>query len=93
MTAEEAFAVEAKATNSNQLTPPDGDTIQLGRLTLPIGSGQGYTARDQLVWAFSAHQCPASRGMNPSAAPDGPCVEWMFLDASTGASVDNTYQQ
>lgn len=93
MTADEAFAAQAQRLNSDRLTPPEGDTIQLGRLTMPIGPGQGYTARDQLVWAFRTHQCPASRALNPSAAPNGPCIEWMFLNADTGALIDDTYQQ
>lgn len=93
MTANEAFAAQAKRIHSEQLTPPEGDTIRLGRLTMPIGPGEGYTARDRLVWAFSTHQCPASRALNPSTAPKGRCIEWMFLDADTGALIDDTFQR
>jgi len=95
LTSDGAFRKWASLNGSDRETPPAGVSVQLGRLTLPLGPGRPnqYTAKDQLVWAFSWQQCP------PEGIPSPPqsflqksCIEWLFLDAMDGAMIDETWQ-
>ena len=90
-----------KAQNGATSLPP-GASVQLGRLTLPLGArapGQ-YTAKDQLVYAYTWAQCgpnvtPVTTNGTPSATPTDPasCTAWLFVDASTGQMVDQTWTE
>jgi len=76
---------------------PPGVTAHLGLLTLPIGpSGPGgseaYTARNELVYGYSWHSCPVSRNPRVKKLPRNPCIEWNFLNASTGQQIDESWQ-
>lgn len=82
---------------------PSSTTVQLGYLTLPLGAGDpdGYTAKDQLVYAYTSTSCGPQIMPPPAPGNDAPasqtsvssCVEWLFLDASTGDMVDLTWSQ
>jgi hypothetical protein len=104
VTAQAAWAQYAALNGSNVTTIPASVTVQLGLLTLPTGpagapgtsdlptsNGESYTALNQLVYGYSWHQCPASTLTPPPA--NNPCIEWLFLDASTGQQIDQTWQQ
>lgn len=94
LSSDAAFQVYARLNDSNAGSPPKGVNVQLGRLTLPVGSGEpdAYIANDQVVWAFSWPSCPPTT-LPKATATSGPCVEWLFLDANSGAEVDQTWQQ
>ena len=79
---------------------PSGSRRQLGYLTLPVGVGAPgqYLAKDQLVYAFTSATCgpvmlPAPLpGSTPPTNPEPTnCVHWYFVDARTGAMVDETW--
>ena len=94
--ADEVFAVFAAHNGSSLTATPAGVTAQLGRLTLPIGpcgpvGAVAYHANGQLVWAFSWPSTPPVTF--PGEAQPAPSTEWLFLDAATGAEVDQTWQQ
>lgn len=80
---------------------PAGTSVQLGRLTLPVGAGAPgqYNAKDQLVYAFTWRQCAPNIGpfdpTSPSASPSDStyCTAWLFVDAETGKMVDQTWTQ
>lgn len=105
MTAQDAWAQYAALNGSSVTTIPSNVTVQLGLLTLPVGSaaapdtsgltisnGEAYTALNELAYGYSWHSCPAST-LNSSPPPNNPCIEWLFLDASTGQQIDETWQQ
>jgi len=95
MSAQKAWARYARLNGSSVTAIPSSVTVQLGRLTLPVGPGPdnsvSYTAYNQLAYGFSWHSCPVSM-LNPPS-PDNPCIEWLFLDANTGQQIDETWQQ
>ena len=101
LSSDAVFAGYAKHNGSARTSPPEGVTVLLGRLTLPLGRGRPgeYTAHNELVWAFTWHQCIAA-GIPPppgSSAPEPPtaptsCTAWLFLDATSGRMVEQTWQ-
>ena len=98
MTAAEAWAAYTQVdTSYSSSAIPSNVSVVLGLLTLPTGptgpnGTEGYTANNELVYGFSWHNCPASRNPNAPTLPSNPCVEWNFLDASTGKQIDETWQ-
>ncbi|HET7173826.1 MAG TPA: hypothetical protein VFI30_06075 [Nocardioidaceae bacterium] len=95
MSARAAWQAYARLNGSSVEAPPSDVTVQLGYLTLPVGAGDPgeFTANGQLTWSYHWQSCAPSTGLNPSPAPTTQCVEWLFLDASTGTEIDNTWQQ
>lgn len=99
MTAQQAWTAYTKVDTSYSSSDiPSNVTVSLGLLTLPLGpSGpngtEAYKAKDVLTYGFSWHNCPVSRNPNASIPASNPCVEWNFLNADTGAQIDNTWQQ
>ncbi|HET7385867.1 MAG TPA: hypothetical protein VFJ19_04295 [Nocardioidaceae bacterium] len=95
MSADAVFTEYAKANGSALQRPPSNVNVQLGYLTLAVGAGDpgAYTAKDELVWSFSSSSCPPNLGMVTPAPSSNPCVEWLFLDATTGQEIDDTWQQ
>lgn len=93
--ADAAWQAYAQLNGSSVRVPPSDVAVELGYLTLPVGAGdpKAYTANDELVWSFHWQSCPPSTGLSPSPPPQTQCVEWLFLDASTGAEIDDTWQQ
>jgi hypothetical protein len=84
------------------LTLPAGSADAPGAGNLTQSGGEAYTALNQLAWGFSSKQCgpvlpPApvpGSSTSPAPAPTpSNCVEWLFLDANTGAQIDLTWQQ
>jgi hypothetical protein len=76
---------------------PRGVSVQLGLLTLPIGrtgphGAEAYLAHNELVYGYRWHQCPQSQGPPGSTLPPNPCIEWNFLNASTGGQIVQTWQ-
>jgi len=86
---------------------PKDWTWQLGSLTLPLGSepSDGYTAKDEYVYAFTVPACgpkivpPPVGGDTRRASQEKPqhsdsaCMQWLFVDATTGHMVDMTWTQ
>jgi hypothetical protein len=99
LTAQQAWANYTQVdTSYSDSAIPSNVTVQLGLLTLPLGpegpgGAKAYTAQNQLVYGYSWHNCPASRNPNMQTLPPNPCIEWNFLDASTGRQIDETWQQ
>jgi hypothetical protein len=68
---------------------PDGTTVQLGLLTVPVGDASvcdspgedcsGYTIDQGTVYSFSESRCPEGTPQDPAS-----CVQYTFLDANTG---------
>lgn len=86
-----------RTADHGSLPPSDSSTL-LGYLTLPLGAGSpdGYTARHQLVYAYTWSQCqPATGPFRTDSATEpssrSQCTAWMFVDATTGAMVDETW--
>jgi hypothetical protein len=97
LTAAQALARSTGRKGRRVIAIPANVTPHLGLLTLPIGpSGPGgteaYTVRNQLVYGFSWHNCPASRNPRVRRLPPNPCVEWNFINANTGHQIDDTWQ-
>jgi len=98
LTAQQAWAeYTSHHADYRKATIPSDVTARLGLLTLPIGpTGPGgsetYTARNRLVYGFSWHSCPVSMNPRVRKLPRNPCVQWNFLDASTGHQIDDTWQ-
>jgi hypothetical protein len=96
LTPEEAWAGFAKLNGSSVTDIPVEVTVSLGLLTLPVGTVPGgemvYTAQNQLAYGFSWHSCPPST-LEAAPSSEGPCTQWLFLDASTGEQIDQTWQQ
>jgi hypothetical protein len=95
ISAEEAWAQYATLNGSDRTTIPDIMTVQLGLLTIPLEGaspypGEQYEAQDQLTWGFSWHSCPVTSG-DVSPSPN-PCIEWLFLDGTTGEMIIDTWQ-
>ena len=86
LTAQQAWAKYTHVDRSyrNPAIPSDV-TTHLGLLTLP------YTAHNELVYGYSWHSCPASRNPRVKKLPSNPCIEWNFLNASTGQQIDETW--
>ncbi len=99
MTAQQAWAAYTRVdTSYTTSTIPSNVTVEIGLLTLPLGpSGpngtEAYTANNELVYGFNWHNCPVSRNPKEQTLPANPCIEWNFLDASTGKQIDETWQQ
>jgi hypothetical protein len=99
MTAQQAWAAYTQVNTSySDSAIPSTVTVQLGLLTLPLGStgpggSEAYAAQNELVYGYSWHSCPASRNPNVQTLPPNPCIEWNFLDANTGRQIDETWQQ
>jgi hypothetical protein len=80
---------------------PDGVVVQYGLLSLANGDPAGaasisYVYRDKPVWAFSvADQCAIMSSGGPEEPQGDQCTAtfWMFLDASDGSMLDQTWQQ
>lgn len=94
LTADAAFSRYASINGSGVTAPASGVTVELGYLTLPVGAGTPgeYVANHELVWSFHWPACPPST-LPGGTAPTSTCVEWLFLDAATGAQIDQTWQQ
>jgi hypothetical protein len=99
LTAQQAWAKYTQADNGYERGSaiPANVTAHLGLLTLPIGpvgpgGSEAYTARKELVYGYSWHQCPASRNPDVQELPPNPCIEWNFLNANTGHQIDETWQ-
>ena len=90
MTASQAWAAFARLNDSGSRAIPARVSPQLGLLTLP-------TARNELAWGYHWHACSSIVPSPPpgATAPASPvyCTEWLFLDAKTGAQMDQTWQQ
>ena len=95
LSAQQAWTQFAQLNGASDTSMPSTVTVQLGLLTLPVGPGTdntlSYTAHNELAYGYSWHSCPVSMLSPPS--PDNPCIEWLFLDASTGVHIDETWQQ
>jgi hypothetical protein len=96
LTAQQAWTGRTHVSHRRPVIP-SGVSAHLGLLTLPIGpTGPGgaetYTAHDELVYGFSWHSCPVSRNPKVRRLPRNPCVEWNFVNASTGRQIDETWQ-
>lgn len=89
-------AARAAAATKNTLAPATGATVQTGYFTFPTGSGSPntYLAKGAYVYAYHWTQCGPNMGVpgaeSPSPAPPR-CTEWMFIDATTGDVLDNTW--
>jgi hypothetical protein len=103
LTADQAWQHYATQLNSTITAIPSDVTVQLGLYTQPAGpadspgaaglptsNGTAYVALNQLAYGYSWHSCPPSQGMAP--LPASPCTEWLFLDASTGQQIVQTWQ-
>jgi hypothetical protein len=79
---------------------PVGVTVHLGLLTFPIGpdcgaechhgsiiirDGMAYHALNELAYGYSSSNCKPG-----STRPASRCLNWTFLDASTGQLIDMT---
>ena len=82
----------ARLAGSSNVKVPPGTTVELGKLTLPLGPGRPdeFRANAQEVWSFSWRQC-APRTF--TASPTDLCTAVAFFDASTGELVDQTWHQ
>jgi hypothetical protein len=98
LTAQQAWAKYTHVDKSYRSAAiPSNVTAHLGLLTLPLGpSGPGgseaYTAHNELVYGYSWHSCPVSRNPRVKKLPPNPCIEWNFLNASTGRQIEETWQ-
>lgn len=92
MSADQAWSVFATQNALDTTAIPSDVTSMLGYLTLPVGPGKPseFTANDELSWGYSWHSCPPNMGRVPVQAQ---CTEWVFLNASTGDLIDQTWQQ
>jgi hypothetical protein len=103
LTATGAFTAFAKKNGSNVTSPQVAATIQLGYLNVPkpawatqhpnqVPKGLKFkTVDNKLVWAFNMKDCaPATGGSTQPSTPPR-CQHWLFLDASNGHAVDETY--
>jgi hypothetical protein len=66
--------------------------VRGGRLSLPAGQLDPSGSTNEDVWAYSWPACPVNT-LDPENKSGTPCVQWLFLDAFTGAGVDETWQQ
>ncbi len=97
LTAQQAWAKYTREIGYSDDAIPSKVTVRLGLLTLPVGpvgpgGSEAYTARNELVYGYSGHSCPASRNPRVHSLPPNPCIEWDFVDARTGHMVDQTWQ-
>jgi len=86
---------------------PKDWTWQIGSLTLPLGSepSDGYAAIDEYVYAFMVPACGPKflpppvggdtrrGGQEEPQHSDSTCMQWLFVDATTGNMVDLTWTQ
>jgi hypothetical protein len=99
LTAQQAWARYTKVdTSYRHSAMPLNVTARLGLLTLPDGpagpgGSEAYTVRNELVYGYNWHSCPASRNPRVEQLPPSPCIEWIFLNADTGRQIDQTWQQ
>jgi hypothetical protein len=91
MTAQQTWAQWAQLNGSSQVTIPSDVTVRLGLFTHPLGPS-GPT-QNELAYGFSSHGCPANGNPRATFSASNPCIEWTFLDASTGQLIDLTWQQ
>lgn len=94
LSADEALAM-FESVNAEFRGPPDA-AASLGSLT--HGSDVvGYRFAGRTVWAFNWRECPPPPPLPPGAEdtsqPPGPCVLWLFLDASSGEMLEALYQK
>jgi hypothetical protein len=97
LTAQQAWAMYTRETGHGDTAMPSTVAVHLGLLTLPAGpvgpgGSEAYTARNELVYGYSGHSCPASKNPRVHKLPPNPCIEWDFVDARTGHLVDQTWQ-
>jgi hypothetical protein len=62
------------------------------RLALQFGRTAGEVTRNELMYGYSWHSCPASHNPRVQKLPSNPCIEWNFLNVSTGRQIDDTTQ-
>lgn len=77
------WSIWARRAGADTPTIPDQVHAEFGRLTIPMGDGS-YRVHALPVWAFSVDHCPAGN----DATVQQSCVDWLFLDATTGEEVD-----
>lgn len=96
LTAAQAYSQWQQQVGVADAGVPADATVQLGLLTLPVGpdcgaecsnltikDGIAYTALNELMYGYATPCSPEAT----SSAP-GPCLDWTFLDASTGMEID-----
>ncbi len=100
LTPQQAWARYTRSTRADashrSLAIPRNVSARLGVLTVPIGAigrhgAQRYLAHNKLVYGYSWHRCPQSQAPGGTPPPN-PCIEWNFLNASTGAQIVQTWQ-
>lgn len=100
LTPQQAWARYIKSTrvdaSERSLAIPRNVAARLGVLTMPIGpmgrhGTTTYLAHNELVYGYSWHRCPQSQAPGGTLPPN-PCIEWNFLNASTGAQIVETWQ-
>ncbi len=83
------------------LTVPVGPADAPGAGNLTKRNGIAYTALNELAYGYSWHRCPSpviglpgSTDSPSPAASNGanPCVEWNFVDATTGKQIIEIFQ-
>jgi hypothetical protein len=87
-------AAQALQASGYQLPPDIQPEFHFGLFTSAIGNGD-FNYQDRLAWGIDWHSCPPYHvnPIHPDYSPTAnPCIEWIFLDANSGAFLMGEWQ-